>query len=171
MKAQAETIERIPNSPSPATSRAPAASETSRRCMPLDSDEIKQWLAVRILGLLMAQDMEGRPSAAVTKDQYIQESAGRIRSHVIQAIRIGDISIRQEQIDELCKLAATEAYAVRSLKEARASGRISKRKMRRLPLYRRYQDFLDDSPKLLEIVANALVIDCALDHRRSEKSN
>ena len=122
---------------------------------PTLAPEIYQLLPPLILDLALKEDVTGPSCAKVVRDEYIPQLSSCLREHVAQELHKAGITVSEAQLAEICRLAASETFVIRGLNEARAEGEISLGDFRRLPFYRTYQNYFEETP---EIVAKAFDI-------------
>jgi hypothetical protein len=112
------------------------------------SQETRAWIELQALGLACADDAYGAPFGSVPREDYITESALRIREKARRAIRIGDLNVPTEDIDNICWVAACEAYLLRSLQAGLQAGEISDQDIKKMPIYGPYKDYFEKGSSL-----------------------
>lgn len=135
------------------------------------STKTERWLETQILAFAIAEDMSGKPCNNGDQDNYIFHSAPRFRNIVLDAIWIGNLTIALDEVDELCRHAATKALKLRSLKVAYDKGQISRQKLKKFPEYKKYREYLEQAPVMGSLMSYGAVLHEALDQRRNAKKN
>jgi hypothetical protein len=111
--------------------------------------EIHRLLPPLILELALTEDVTGPFCAQVVRDEYIARLSSRLREPVVQELHKVGIAVSDGQLAEICRLAASEAFVVRGLNEARLEGEISLGDLRHLPLYRTYRNYFEPTPDMV----------------------
>ncbi len=117
--------------------------------------EVYRLLPPLILDLALIEDVTGPSCAHVVRDEYIARLSVRFRKPVAQELCEAGIVVSEAQLAEICRLAASEAFVIRGLSEARLNGEISLGDFRHLPFYPTYQSYFEQTP---DIVAKAFGI-------------
>jgi hypothetical protein len=123
------------------------------------SPEIYRLLPPLILELVLMQDATGPSCYQVVREEYVAQLAASLHEPVVRALQQARIGVSDDNLTEICRLSAGEAFVLRGLNEARITGEISIKDIRRVPFYRTYQDYFEQSP---EIVARGVEIRTAV---------
>jgi hypothetical protein len=115
------------------------------------SRETRKWLEQRILVFVVKEDVNGPFNPEVNGDVYIANSAPEFREAILEGIRAKEIFIRLEDVDELARRAASEAYVVRGFNEAWLRGEITEKDLRKFPLYSSYCEYYERSLRVLAL--------------------
>jgi hypothetical protein len=113
------------------------------------SPETRAWMELHALGLALADDAWGAPFGSVARDDYITNSALRIRQKARRAIAIGDLNVPAQDIDQICWVVACEAYLLRSLSAAKQAGELTEEDIKRMPIYSPYKDYFETGSGLI----------------------
>ena len=119
------------------------------------STETRAWMDVRALGLALADDTGGPAVGNIAKEDYITDSALRVRKQVRHAISIGDLVVPPMDVDHICWTVACEAYLLRSLKAAKQAGELTLEDIKKMPIYVAYRDYFEIGA---DLVAGAMRI-------------
>jgi hypothetical protein len=115
------------------------------------SPETRKWLEQRILVFVVKEDVNGPFSPEVNGDVYIANSAPEFREAIREGIKAKEIFIPLEDVDELARRAASEAYVVRGFNEVWLRGEITDKDLRKFPLYSSYREYFERSPRVLAL--------------------
>ena len=118
------------------------------------SPEIRKLLPKPILDFVLLEDLTGPLCLHVKREEYVEESAERLRDPLLQSLRDGGITATDDQMKEVCRRAASEAFIVRGLNEARIVGEISIEQIRELPFYALYKDYFEQTPETMKRALN-----------------
>jgi hypothetical protein len=112
------------------------------------SRKTHKWLQQRILVYAVKEDVNGPFSPEVNRDVQIANSAPEFRKAILEGIQAKEIFVPLDDVDELARRAASEAYVVRGFNEAWLSGEITKKDLRKFPLYSSYREYFERSPRV-----------------------
>lgn len=118
------------------------------------SPETRAWMELQALGLALAHDTSGPPFGSVPRDDYITDSALRIRERARRAIAIGDLNVPAADVDKICWIVAGEAYLLRSLKAAKETGQLSDQDIRKMPIYVPYKNYFEIGSDLVQMASS-----------------
>jgi hypothetical protein len=113
------------------------------------SPHTRAWMELHALGLALADDAGGAPFGSVPRDDYITDSALRIREKARRALTSGDLIVPAEDIDKICWVVACEAYLLRSLTAAKQAGELTDEDIRKMPIYGPYKDYFEIGSNLV----------------------
>lgn len=113
------------------------------------SKETRQWMEFQALGLACADDAWGAPFGTVPQEDYVTDSTLRIRRNARRAIGMGELHVNADDIDNICWVAACEAYLLRSLRAAMESGELSFGEVKRMPIYGPYHEYFENESGLI----------------------
>jgi hypothetical protein len=117
------------------------------------SAQTRAWMELQAFALASADDAWGPVFGSVPQDDYITDSALRIRRRARRAVAIGDLQVLPEDLDQVCWVAAGEAFLLRSLKAARQNGELSDQEIRQMPIYGPYKEYFQESSNLVGLAA------------------
>lgn len=115
------------------------------------SPELRTWLEQRILVFAVKEDVNGPFDPEANGDVYIANSAAEFREAILEGIKAKEIFIPLEDVDELARRAASEAYVVRGFNEAWLRGEITEKDLRKIPLYSSYCEYFGRSLRVLAL--------------------
>jgi hypothetical protein len=118
------------------------------------SSQVRSWMELHALGLALADDTGGPVFGTVSKEDYITNSALRIRAKARRAVRGGDLSVPTEDLDKICWVVAGEAYLLRSLQAQKQAGQLTKADIKRMPIYGPYKDYFEMGSDLVSMAMN-----------------
>lgn len=121
------------------------------------SKPTRAWMEFQAVGLACADDAWGAPFGAVPQEDYITDSTLRIRRNARRAIRMGELQVPAEDVDNICWVAACEAYLLRSLGAAMDSGRLSYQEIKEMPIYGPYHEYFEKEPGLIAMAERVAV--------------
>jgi len=116
--------------------------------------EIRKLLPKPILELVLLEDLTGPPFLHAERGEYNKHLAERLREPLLKLTRDAGITVSDEQMAEVCRLAASEAFVIRGLNEARIVGEIPIEQIRELPFYALYKDYFEQTPEIMERALN-----------------
>ena len=123
------------------------------------SRKTQKWLEQRILVFVVREDANGPFTPEINGDVYITNSAPEFRQTILERIQAKAISVPLEDVDELARRAASEAYVVRGFNEAWLSGEITEKDLKKFPFDCNYREYFERSPRVwalaLDIAFNA----------------
>jgi len=99
-----------------------------------------------ILQVVLKEDASGPSCIRVIREKYIARLSSRFRKPIDQILRETGITVSKIQLDEICHLAADEAFMIRALREAWLAGDLLLEDFCHLPVYRSYQDYFGQPP-------------------------
>lgn len=111
-------------------------------------------IELQVLGLACADDAWGAPFGTVAKDAYITDCTLRVRKNARRAIRVGDLNAPAKDLDNICWVAACEAYLLRSLRAAKDAGKLTEQQIRAMPIYGPYHEYFDIGVQLAAMAQN-----------------
>lgn len=123
-----------------------------------------------IIEFAILDDVTGPLCASIVGAQYQSELTGRLREPITKAIKTAALEVTEEQMNQICRGAATEIFVVRSLNEGRLIGEISLHDIKHLELYQTYRAYFEQSPEIV-IKAFEVAINAAMTPRRDEANN
>jgi len=112
--------------------------------------EIRKLLPKPILDLVLLEDLIGPSCLRAKRGEYDKHLAERLREPLLKLTRDAGITVTDEQMAEVCRLAASEAFVIRGLNEARIVGEIPIEQIRELPFYTLYKDYFEQTPEIME---------------------
>ena len=112
------------------------------------SRKTRKWLEQRILVFAVKEDVNGPFTPEINGDGYITNSAPEFRQAILEGIKAKEIFIPLEDVDELARRAASEAYVIRGFNEAWLRGEITEKDLRKFPLYATYREYFERSPRV-----------------------
>jgi hypothetical protein len=115
------------------------------------SKRTRKWLQQRILVYAVKEDVDGPFNPEVASDVQIAKAAPEFRKAILEGIQAKEISIPQDDVDELARRAASEAYVVRGFNEAWLRGEITEKDLRKFPLYSNYREYYERSLRVLAL--------------------
>ncbi len=115
------------------------------------SNRTRKWLQQRILVYAVKEDVDGPFNPEVASDVQIANGAPEFRKAILEGIQAKEISIPLDDVDELARRAASEAYVVRGFNEAWLRGEITEKELRRFPLYSNYCEYYERSLRVLAL--------------------
>ncbi len=118
------------------------------------SPAARAWMELQALGLALADDTAGAPVGSVPREDYITDSALRIRDKARRATGIGDLSVPAEDVDKICWVVACEAYLLRTLQAQKQAGELSEEEIKRMPIYGPYKDYFEVASDLVTMAMN-----------------
>lgn len=127
------------------------------------SRETRAWMELRAQGLALADDTSGPACGSIPREDYITDSAMRVRKQAQRAISIGDLNVPALDVDDICWTVACEAYLLRSLKAAKRAGELTDEDIRKMPIYGSYKLYFESGEAL---VASAMSIAAIVDQIR-----
>jgi hypothetical protein len=113
------------------------------------SRKTHKWLQQRILVYAVKEDVNGPFSPEVNRDVQIANSAPEFRKAILEGIQAKEIFIPLDDVDELARRTASEAYIVRGFNEAWLRGEIAKKDLKKFPFYSSYREYFERSPGVL----------------------
>jgi hypothetical protein len=113
------------------------------------SPQTRAWMELHALGLALADDTGGAPFGNAPKDDYITNSALRIREKARRAIAVGDLTVPAEDVDKICWVVACESYLLRSLKAHKQAGELTDKDIMNMPIYGPYRDYFEAGSDLI----------------------
>lgn len=113
------------------------------------SKPTREWMEFQALGLACVDDAWGAPFGTVPQEDYVTDSTLRIRRNARRAIRSGQLQVPAEDIDNICWVAACEAYLLRSLRAAMDSGELSYQEIKRMPIFGAYHEYFEKGAALI----------------------
>ncbi len=141
-------VAKMPNGPSASETKSAEHDRPRRSGSQLGSPHVHAWAKTQVLGLALAEDLCGPRPAASAEEPYAAKSNARLRQHALQAIELGDLPLDPDDIDALCRHVAAEAFLIRSLKAAHASGTLPDHDLRQSPAYHAHRDYFDTGAEL-----------------------
>jgi len=114
------------------------------------SPEIRKLLPTAILDFVLVEDLTGPACLHVERGEYVKQLAERLREPLLKLTGDAGITVTEEQMAEVCRLAASEAFVIRGLNEARIVGEIPIEQIRELPFYNLYKEYFEQTPEIME---------------------
>jgi hypothetical protein len=118
------------------------------------SPPTRAWMELQAFALACADDAWGPAFGSVPMDDYITDSAIRIRENARRAIHIGELHVHPEDVDKICWVAAGEAFLLRDLKTAKDAGKLTDEDIRKMPIYGPYKDYFEIGSDLVNMAAS-----------------
>jgi hypothetical protein len=146
------------------------AVERARRKPNLSKPD-RAWLEDQILGCAVADDVSGKRFRAGFKKEYLENTALRLRKVMFRAVSIGDFSVAQGEVEAISTHAAEEVYRLRKLKAALVAGRLSRRALKKRPVYGTYAGYFDDTSAPSTVSAFAAEIAREIETTRNSRTN
>ena len=132
--------------------------------------EIQPQLQKIILEFALLEDVTGPMCSLVDADKYVAEGARRLRESIMLAHNKAAVTLPDEQLTALCRGAASEAFIIRRLLEAKITGEMCKADIKGNPFYKTYQAYFDQAPGMATR-AFALAIEAAAGGERQAENN
>ena len=127
--------------------------------------EISRLLPKLILELALVEDVTGPPASEVVRNEYVAKLAPRLREPIARELQNAGISVSDEELASICRVAASETFVIRRLCEGRLEGEVRIEDFGHLPFYRTHRDYFEQSPETLakafSIAFNAAACDGA----------
>jgi hypothetical protein len=107
------------------------------------------------VGLAIKEELQGGANPDPSKQAFLAEALQHLYENVLLEAQAGHFVLSCEDSEKLCRRIAEDAYELRRLYGLWSSGKISKRKLRCTPLYRRQQEYFDRPPMFRNMVSYA----------------
>jgi hypothetical protein len=133
--------------------------------------ELDRWIGVNAILFAFAEDVSGSPCVGVDRQQYIEDSLPRLRREIIRSVRNKELTLSEAMMERLVRLVAQDVYAIRCLAQEHGAGRISRKKLKRSPLYRRYQAYFSPSADQVAVLFATMALGDMRDERKIIRRN
>jgi hypothetical protein len=115
-------------------------------------EHTRPWLTqLIIVGAVKDDVVVGSVCAQVEAESYVARCVPEFRRAIEESIAGGNIHFVPKEIGDLARLAAEEMYEIRRLAHLLREGALTTEAIRQNPLYAHYQEYFDESPRVVEL--------------------